>query len=319
MEPMTDGLPHGMVPVSTSGEEQGLCERCQTLEIGTYLEKSGQVKVGWFAAITESSLKSDCRFCQQFCKIFSTSNESGNLTEMSKASISRAHPLSWVDDERDQKYYYSVLLSAEPAEKMDDNQTQYLYPIPIGKYVTPNIANYDMVKQALLNCEENHSENCRPLAAISSILQLIDCRTRKIIPALEGQRYVCLSYVWGTDEDGGKNSPLVLPSKIPKTIEDAMHVAIEIGIPFLWVDRYCIDQTNRQQKHTIIRNMDKIYSGANLTIISAAGEDPHHGLPGVRGTPRQSRFLLQGEFCAYIGAPAIKEEIEKSKWGSRGW
>ncbi|KAH4354399.1 hypothetical protein HBH99_256890 [Parastagonospora nodorum] len=98
-----------------------------------------------------------------------------------------------------------------------------------------------------------------------------------------------------------------------------MHVAIELGIPFLWVDRYCIDQNNWQQKHTIIRNMDKIYSGADLTIISSVGEDPHHGLPGVRGTPRQSQFLLQGEFCTYIGAPAIKEEIEKSKWSSRGW
>jgi hypothetical protein len=98
-----------------------------------------------------------------------------------------------------------------------------------------------------------------------------------------------------------------------------MYVAIEIGIPFLWVDRYCINQTNVQQKLTVIENMDKIYSGASLTIISAAGEDPHHGLPGVRGTPRQSQYQLEGEFCTYVGVPFPKVEVANSKWSSRGW
>ncbi|KAH4924579.1 hypothetical protein HBH74_117450 [Parastagonospora nodorum] len=317
MEPMTDGLPHGMVPVPTSGEEQDLCERCQTLEIGTYLEKSGQVEVGRLAAITKSSLKSDCRFCQQFCKMFSTSNQSGNLTEMSHIELLR-RPLRGLDDEEEcHRYYLTATIYIGPGQGY--SRSSLFCPSLVSKVLTSNIPNYDMFKQALLNCEENHFDICRPLAAMISILQLIDCKTNKIITALEGQRYVCLSYVWGPEEDGEKIPPLVLPSNIPKTIEDAMHVAIELGIPFLWVDRYCIDQNNWQQKHTIIRNMDKIYSGADLTIISSVGEDPHHGLPGVRGTPRQSQFLLQGEFCTYIGAPAIKEEIEKSKWSSRGW
>ncbi|KAH4027628.1 hypothetical protein HBI26_151470 [Parastagonospora nodorum] len=317
MEPMTDGLSHGMVLVSTSGEKQGLCERCQTLEIGTYLEKSGQVEVGRLAVITKSSLKSDCRFCQQFCKIFSTSNQLGNLTEMSHIELLRRLLRSLDDEEECHRYYLIATIYIGPEQGY--SRDLLFYPSLVSKVLTSNISNYDMFKQALLNCEENHFDICRPLAAMISILQLIDCKTKKIIPALEGQRYVCLSYVWGPEEDGEKIPPLVLPSNIPKTIDDAMHVAIELGIPFLWVDRYCIDQNNWQQKHTIIRNMDKIYSGADLTIISSVGEDPHHGLPGVRGTPRQSQFLLQGEFCTYIGAPAIKEEIEKSKWSSRGW
>ncbi|KAH4194135.1 hypothetical protein HBI44_148420 [Parastagonospora nodorum] len=318
MEHMIDGSPHGTTPLPATQEEQGLCERCQALEIGTYLEKSGQVEVGRLAAITKSSLKSDCRFCQQFCKMFSTLNQSGSLAETSEMVLSRER-LPSLGGYEDQKYYLNVLPDVEPAKVLDRHQILYFHPIPIGKCLTPNIANYVMVKQALLDCEENHLGDCQPLSTPSGILQLIDCKTGKINPAIEGQRYICLSYVWGPDGDGAQLVPLSLPIDVPKTIEDAIFVAIELGIPFLWVDRYCIDHTNRQKKHTIIRNMDKIYSGANLTIIAAAGVDPHHGLPGVRGTPRSSHFQLEGGFCTYIGTPLPKMEIKNSKWGSRGW
>jgi hypothetical protein len=72
-----------------------------------------------------------------------------------------------------------------------------------------------------------------------------------------------------------------------------MYVAINLDIPFLWVDRYCIDQANSEEKHDLIRNMDRIYEGAEITIIAATGDDPHHGLPGVRGTPRTPQPTLR--------------------------
>lgn len=40
----------------------------------------------------------------------------------------------------------------------------------------------------------------------------------------------------------------------------------------------CIDQTNLEEKHSQISNMDRIYSKASLVIIAAAEEDPHYGL-----------------------------------------
>lgn len=46
------------------------------------------------------------------------------------------------------------------------------------------------------------------------------------------------------------------------------------------VDPLCIDQEDAKEKHIKIVDMDSIYAGASLTIISAAGDASSHGLPG---------------------------------------
>jgi Heterokaryon incompatibility protein (HET) len=72
-----------------------------------------------------------------------------------------------------------------------------------------------------------------------------------------------------------------------------MHVTVSLGMEYLWVDRYCIDQSNKQNKHRQIQQMDLIYSAAQLTIIAAAGEDLNLGLPGINGTMRANQELLR--------------------------
>jgi hypothetical protein len=90
--------------------------------------------------------------------------------------------------------------------------------------------------------------------------------------------YACLSHVWGTKEkyrcdDGLQN--------IPQTIKDAMSVCSALGVQYLWVDRYCIDQNNTEEGHHLIFNTDKIYQRAHPAIITSARPDPHDGLLGV--------------------------------------
>jgi hypothetical protein len=114
-------------------------------------------------------------------------------------------------------------------------------------------------------------------------------------------------------------------------MEDAMYVALHIGIPYLWIDRYCILQDDANDKHEAIRNMDAIYQGAILTIV-ACGSGPHEGLPGVRNTPGlpghvnfQTRTVrhdgpastdkLQG----FIRFENPRYEISRSKWNTCGW
>ena len=98
-----------------------------------------------------------------------------------------------------------------------------------------------------------------------------------------------------------------------------MVVANEIGIPYLWVDKYCIDQSNANEKHSLIRQMDKIYRGAELTIIATAGQDAELGLPGVSGLARPpQRFLTIGG-QRYSVFPDLTERVRKSRWSTRGW
>jgi hypothetical protein len=118
-----------------------------------------------------------------------------------------------------------------------------------------------------------------------------------------------------------------MPEQLPKTIEDAMSVALDLGIPHLWVDRYCIDQNDDTAKQNTIRNMGAIYEGASLTIIAAAGNGPEYGLPGVRHTPRQ--FYFSHDFMAQLGTAVAWDdlivietphsEVLRSKWNTRGW
>jgi hypothetical protein len=110
-----------------------------------------------------------------------------------------------------------------------------------------------------------------------------------------------------------------LPDDVPKTVQDAMFVAINLDIPFLWVDRYCIDQANPKEKHNVIRNMDRIYQRAEITIIAATGEDRHYGLPGVRGTPRKPQPTLRVCGKVFVAAQEVAGQILESKWSTRGW
>ena len=110
-----------------------------------------------------------------------------------------------------------------------------------------------------------------------------------------------------------------LPEETPKTVEDALHVAISLGIPFLWVDRYCIDQDNHHEKHGVIRTMDRIYHAAELTIIAAAGDGPHYGLPGIHRTPRKPQYQLHIKGKTFTIAEDITQQVEESRWNSRGW
>jgi hypothetical protein len=77
-----------------------------------------------------------------------------------------------------------------------------------------------------------------------------------------------------------------LPAVLPRTIEDCITVAIQLGYRHLWVDRYCIRQSDKDDVKQQINFMSDIYGCADATIVASAGKDPTYGLPGVEVTPR---------------------------------
>jgi hypothetical protein len=109
-------------------------------------------------------------------------------------------------------------------------------------------------------------------------------------------------------------------AKLPKSIEDGIHVALKLGLNHIWIDKFCIDQTNARDKHDQIQQMDAIYRSAELTIIAAAGDGPDHGLPGINGTPRIPQWTVQvGSHTFTQALPHPGETVAKSKWASREW
>jgi len=65
--------------------------------------------------------------------------------------------------------------------------------------------------------------------------------------------------------------------------------------------------------------MHNIYAQSHLTLIAAAGQDPHFGLPGVtRQRRNQARVKLDGVELLHIPTDAISE-IRATRWATRGW
>ncbi|KAK8024448.1 hypothetical protein PG993_012514 [Apiospora rasikravindrae] len=67
-------------------------------------------------------------------------------------------------------------------------------------------------------------------------------------------------------------------------------------------------------------NMDSIYENAALTIISATGNDPSKGLPGVSShrITKEDPYRHQNSLVTWIPPPPYAG-ITKSRWSTRGW
>jgi hypothetical protein len=63
-----------------------------------------------------------------------------------------------------------------------------------------------------------------------------------------------------------------------------------------------------------------IYANAEVTIVAVAGEGPHHGLPGVRGTLRKAQPTINIEdYHIASTLPHCRNSVLRSKWATRGW
>lgn len=180
-------------------------------------------------------------------------------------------------------------------------------------------------------------------------LLVIDCEAERLVPAGAGCRFAALSYVWGRSRKSGKEEDDEEPFQadlrrrrrpLPRTVRDAMHVVRELGLQFLWVDRYCIpnDSAAPGSKHHTISNMDAIYQRAALTIVAASGAHSDHGLPGSRRIHRRlgTYSLVEssgrgndGELGAdeeenevreaYVYIEEAHAELSELIWSTRGW
>ena len=162
--------------------------------------------------------------------------------------------------------------------------------------------------------------------------KLIDCQLRSIGPPPDyATPYTTLSYVWAqvhdvacTPSDGNTELESLgqkgfLPAKLPTLIEDAIKVTLQLGFRYLWVDRYCIDQDDPDEKRNEIHKMDVIYQSSDLTIIAAI-KDGTKGLPGV-STGRQSQQIhwSDGDISFISSMPDPQHAIEASRWKQRAW
>lgn len=190
----------------------------------------------------------------------------------------------------------------------------------------PSVFEPTIVRKWMHYCKSNHSTSCCVSESVwVPGLRLIDCGKLSVTEFDTNKPYVALSYVWGKAYDVNSKlrragNRLLLPARLSAVISDAIRVTKALGFQYLWVDRFCIDQENPNDKHQQIKQLDYIYENADLTVVAAAGADETYGLPGVGQTPRTPQRTAKFNGMSVI--TTMKDphySIRSSRWASRGW
>ena len=190
-------------------------------------------------------------------------------------------------------------------------------------------------------CEASHPNCPKPKETIlpKRVLELSPANSptslRLLITDRSWGTYACLSYCWGTT-----SQPLKLISSnlsaltngisisiLPRSIQDAIFTVRQLGLRYLWVDSLCIIQASDHAKSEEIKNMDRIYSNATMTISAANAEDCSHGFLANRdkwwsddeGPPIRLPFLCPDWTVGNLtlvryGAPGRHEPLYRRSW-----
>ncbi|KAF2732408.1 HET-domain-containing protein, partial [Polyplosphaeria fusca] len=185
-------------------------------------------------------------------------------------------------------------------------------PRPIPETFAPQLA-----RQWLASCCKHHSNRCRNALARPTNLVVIDCKDLVVVPCPDAP-YVALSYVWGSDRDEETGNTLAEYDlrKPSNTVKDAIDITTRMGYRYLWVDQFCINQSNVNIQREQIERMDMVYQGAYFTIVAAAGEDQRHGIAGA-SAKRKHQFVLNNGDVTVIEMPP--ETPYESVWSTRAW
>ncbi|KAK1750919.1 heterokaryon incompatibility protein-domain-containing protein [Echria macrotheca] len=193
-----------------------------------------------------------------------------------------------------------------------------------GRAVHPRV-DISVVKEWLNFCDVTHGAICGGVSdPMPAGFRVIDCSTRCLVlgeTLHNSQHYLTLSYVWGGTGAGENEPPNTnneIPKTLPHTIEDSILLTLRLGYRYLWIDRYCIPQ-DHAIKESQIQAMDSVYRNSALTIIAAAGNNPHYGLPGISTRLREPYPSITLGSHHLVFAPYAKRDTYGSTWGARGW
>lgn len=194
--------------------------------------------------------------------------------------------------------------------------------------------------------------------SLKTLVRFVDVKRNSITELqaidLSQATYAALSYTWGNakqvklelDNEGDLQLEHALEHEpLPQTIRDAIYVARELQIDYLWVDALCVRQGqqigDKEDRTYQLSNMGRIYQQAFLTIIAASGVDANAGLSGIRRGSRRDQRVVEviprddnSLGMALVttcdippvwingkenSAPWLSCEITSSNWNSRGW
>jgi hypothetical protein len=147
-------------------------------------------------------------------------------------------------------------------------------------------------------------------------------------------RYCTLSYQWGVPSHEcvlTETFPQSLAIEVrimPQTFRDALLVAKNLGIRFLWIDALCIVQQDRREVEEEVSRMGDIYERATCTIAATAARNVHDGFLKAldvyqAANPcriKDSSSLFRKSCLSLLPSPlSFTTSVVNSSLNRRGW
>ena len=204
----------------------------------------------------------------------------------------------------------------------------------------------NFVTSNLRNCLENHIACHESQAGLSGTLGggrpkrmlRIDTLSQQVKlvtfePSM-ASKYVALSYCWGCQEGHLRATSETLPrlrkgvdiGSLPRTLQDAVQVAISLKFDLIWIDSVCIIQDDPEDLNEEAGKMSTVYAQALLTIIAKSASACDEGflskkrqgsihLANVRvgNKPTEVRARVVHDWGHHRGGPQSYEH-HYSKW-----
>jgi hypothetical protein len=330
----------------TSNSSQGLCARCQKLDIDSIFDEDPNKIPEDGKAIVSLGRRPrnlgrvQCPLCHLFYSVSTQYKRKYwqhvrlfNRVKQSNQNIASKPSIA--------ELFLSVLRENSRLEYDDAIQNEYgqtgilVYhkQLPekqsVVKTVDATAVEYRLIKAWLAQCENSHAL-CRQIRHSGlPYVYLIDCTHETVVQAQTSEKYLTLSYVWGKErrkaerwQDGSRSeeSSTSTFARAPLTVRDAMVVTKSLGQRYLWVDKYCIKQEDGPEKELMIRSMDQIYENAEATIVALYGDNDDSGLPGVSMVSRSAQSFVSTAGGRLVSSlPPISTIIADSIWATRGW
>jgi Leucine-rich repeat (LRR) protein len=173
-------------------------------------------------------------------------------------------------------------------------------------------------------------ETDRPLASKNLPIKLYNIKTNKVEWTKDNpniKSYATLSYVWGSMRDKSLLEKMKITyQKESKEYEEELIItkwgkkslakAIKAckllkNINYLWIDQFCINQKDREEKGEEVRKMRKCYGESEVTLISINTNANDEVIELLKNLTNRENKL---EF-----ATEILKKIVNSQWFTRSW
>ncbi|CAN9093796.1 unnamed protein product [Alternaria alternata] len=131
--------------------------------------------------------------------------------------------------------------------------------------------------------------------------------------------FAALSYRWGsgkqsetTKDNVTKHYQELNTLGFPKTLRDAIQITRKLGLEYIWIDRVCIIQDDKEDWANEASLMADIYASAYVVLSATATEDCENGFLGGRSKP----LIIQYAQCGQETQEVCARQIESHDCGS---